>query len=327
MEPAAASAVPRVSVLMATYNHERYIAQAVQSALEQETEFPVEIVIGEDCSTDRTREILLEFQRTHSDRIRLLLHERNVGGPANIAAVYAACRGDYVAMLEGDDYWTDKTKLQQQVTALERHPHWSTCFHLTRRVYEDGSREPELYPLVWTKPVATIEDLFQENFIGTCSLVFRNRLFGPLPEWHQKVVPGDWAINLLNAAHGAIGFLPEVMADYRIHSQGLWSCQSEEFRIREVLRMFSFVDHHFHGQYREQIEAYRWKTLKSLLRQMELLKEQLRTDSQLPPGFSETPQKQNWSIAYRLIRQIMRPVENAVRQGRAAVGLPPRRAA
>ena len=317
MENVLLKVAPKVSVLMVTYNHEPYISQAVESALAQKTNFPVEIVIGEDYSTDNTREILLDLQRAHPEQIRLLLHEQNVGGPANVAATFAACRGDYVAMLEGDDYWTDPRKLQRQVDALAAHPHWSACFHITRRVYTDGSNGPELFPPDWTKEEATIDDLFQANVICTCSLVFRNRLFGPLPQWHRQITPGDWAIGLLNAAQGPIGCLPEVMADYRIHPQGMWSKKSPEFQMRETLKMLSFVDYHFHGKYRQQIDEYRLGLVSFLAGQIEHLK------SQLPPDYGHPviivpPSGPRRSAASELVRKVMRPMEQAVRKWRAA---------
>lgn len=311
---ASSQSVPKISVLMVTYNHAPYIAQAVESALGQTTRFPFEIVIGEDCSTDRTREILIDLHRRHPTQIRLLLHERNLGGQANTAEVFSACRGDYVAILEGDDYWTDPHKLQRQADALDAHPRWSMCFHPARRVFADNSRQPEIFPADWNKSEATIDDLFKRNFLYTCSMMFRNRLFGPLPEWHRRIVPGDWAISLLNADHGPIGYLPEVMADYRIHSQGLWAQKSREFRIRETLRMLSFVDHHFRGKYREQIDEHRLELVSYLIGQIDHLESQLLPDPEPLPIIS-VPQP---GPRRSLVRSVMRPLEEAVRKWRAA---------
>ena len=124
-------------------------------------------------------------------------------------------------------------------------------------VYEDGSRPLGLHPESWVKDLATIDDLFRENFICTCTVMFRNGLFGRLPAWHQETVPGDWAIHILNAHYGPIGYIPEVLADYRIHAQGLWSKRSLAERHADVLRMLSKVDWHFHGRYTSQIDDYR----------------------------------------------------------------------
>jgi hypothetical protein len=263
---------PKVSVLMVTYNHERYIVKAVE------------------------------------------LHEKNLGGPANIAATYSACRGEFVALLEGDDYWTDPCKLQRQVDALRAHPHWSACFHTARRVYADGSHVPESFPPGWTKTEATIDELIKENFICTCSLLFRNRLFGPLPEWHGRITPGDWAIGLLLADRGPIGFLPSAMADYRIHLQGIWAQRGREFQLRETLRMLSFVDHHFGGKYREQIDEHRLGVVSYLLGQIERVQRKLPPEHEPLPVINVPPPTARRS----LVRSVMRPLEEAVRKWRAA---------
>ncbi|HPD39860.1 MAG TPA: glycosyltransferase, partial [Mesotoga infera] len=130
---------PLVSVFMITYNHEKYIAQAIESALMQKTDFNYEIVIGEDCSTDRTREIVVDYANRYPEIIKPILHENNVGAKANSESVRKACIGKYVAILEGDDYWIDPLKLQKQVDFLESHPHFSVCFTRAVDVDEEGN--------------------------------------------------------------------------------------------------------------------------------------------------------------------------------------------
>jgi len=115
---------PLVSVSMITYNHNPYIIRAIEGVLCQETSFPIELLIGEDCSTDGTREIVFDYAQRFPDRIRLLTAESNVGAKANIRRVYAAARGKYMAWCEGDDYWHDPGKLQMQVDFLESHPEY-----------------------------------------------------------------------------------------------------------------------------------------------------------------------------------------------------------
>src|SRR5438132_1821213 len=101
----------KLSVMMITYNHERFIAQALDSILAQRVNFDYEIVIGEDCSTDGTRDILMDFHRRYPDRIVLLLRDHNLGVMRNFEATLGACRGRYLALLEVDDYWTSENKL------------------------------------------------------------------------------------------------------------------------------------------------------------------------------------------------------------------------
>jgi glycosyltransferase involved in cell wall biosynthesis len=106
---------PLVSVVMITYNHEPYITQAIEGVLSQETDFPIELIIGEDCSTDRTREIVLDYQRHYPETIRVLLSRQNVGMHANGRRTMLAARGEYISFCEGDDWWHRRDKLQIQI--------------------------------------------------------------------------------------------------------------------------------------------------------------------------------------------------------------------
>jgi glycosyltransferase involved in cell wall biosynthesis len=127
-DPTAMKQRPLVSAHMITYNHKPYIAQAIEGVLKQERDFPIELVIGEDCSTDGTREIVLEYQKKHPETIRVITSERNVGAVANELRTDRACRGTYVAFCEGDDHWHHPLKLQKQVDYLESHPEIGLVF-------------------------------------------------------------------------------------------------------------------------------------------------------------------------------------------------------
>ncbi|MFC1793548.1 glycosyltransferase [Planctomycetota bacterium] len=113
---------PLVSAAMITYNHAPYIADAIEGILQQETNFPFELVIGEDCSTDGTREIVLNYQKKYPDIIKIITSDKNVGSCKNTVRTERACRGKYIAYCEGDDYWHHPLKLQKQIDFLETHP-------------------------------------------------------------------------------------------------------------------------------------------------------------------------------------------------------------
>jgi glycosyltransferase involved in cell wall biosynthesis len=113
---------------MITYNHAPYIAQAIEGVLQQKTNFPFELVIGEDCSTDGTREIVFEYQKKHPDIIRVITSDENVGAKKNGLRVLKACQGKYIAFCEGDDYWHNPDKLQKQVDYMESHPECGMLF-------------------------------------------------------------------------------------------------------------------------------------------------------------------------------------------------------
>jgi glycosyltransferase involved in cell wall biosynthesis len=243
----------KVSILTTTYNHERYIAQAVESVMAQRTAFDYEQVIGEDYSTDRTREIVLDLQRQHPDKIRLLLRERNIGRRANFIDTFHACRGQYIAILEGDDYWTSPQKLQRQVDLLDSHPDYALCFHPVTRYFEDEDREKPVFP-ARIKDRYHLIDLLEHNFVPTCSVMFRNHLFGDFPDWFWSVPAGDLPLHVLNAQHGDIGYLNEVMAVHRIHAGGVWSHRPAIERLRDRLDVQQSLRDHLGPQYAAKLD-------------------------------------------------------------------------
>jgi glycosyltransferase involved in cell wall biosynthesis len=254
----------KVSVLVSTYNQDKYVAQAIDSVLMQEVGFDCEIVIGEDASTDRTRQIVLGFQKRYPDRIRVLLRDAvdaerdravGLGGKANFVQSLQACQGQYVALLDGDDYWTDVHKLQKQVDFLDTHPDFAICCHNVTVFYEDGSKEPANLIPPDHREVSTIEDLFFVNSIPTCSTVFRRGLFGELPDWFFSLAIGDWPMHIMNAQHGKIRYINEVMAAYRVHGQGVWSSRNPITRELEVIKMLDHIDCYLGYKYRKQVRA------------------------------------------------------------------------
>jgi glycosyltransferase involved in cell wall biosynthesis len=236
----------KVSILTITYNHERYITQAIESILVQKVNFDYEIVIGEDCSKDSTRGIVVDFQKRYPGKIRLLLREQNLGAIRNLVQTLHACQGEYVAILEGDDYWTSPHKLQKQVAFLDEHPECSMCFHDATIIHEDGSREPRRYCRVDQKEIPTLEDLLVINFIPTCSVMFRRGLVGNFPDWFYTLKMGDWPLHILNAQHGKIGYINEVMGVYRVHSGGIWTCGGKAWSLDDYIARTKYSDIDFY---------------------------------------------------------------------------------
>lgn len=214
----------KVSVCMTTYNQERFIAQAIESVLMQEADFDYELVIGEDCSADRTRDVVIDYRRRYPDRIRLLLPERNLGMRVNGRRTREACRGEYIAELEGDDYWTCPHKLRKQVDFMDTHPECPMCFHPAVVVYEGCGGEqqrvgPSHYREMWTA-----EDLLRDgDFIPTLSMVYVRRMVSALPRWYYDLPVGDMPLKVLLATRGPIGFIGEAMGAYRSHGGGVWT--------------------------------------------------------------------------------------------------------
>jgi len=254
----------KVSVLIVVYNQERYIRQTIASVLMQDVNFDYEIVIGEDASTDDTRKIVLELEQQHPERIRVLLRDATdaardraagLGGKSNFVQGLYACRGEYVALLDGDDYWTDPLKLQKQVDFLDNNPDFAMSCHNVAMLYEDGSKELEnLFPS-GQKEIASLEDLLFGNFIQSCTVVFRRGLFADFPEWFYTLKIGDWPVHIFNAERGLIKYFPESMAVYRVHEKGFWSGWTSVDRGLEVIKMLGHIDAHLGFKYRKQIRA------------------------------------------------------------------------
>jgi len=246
----------KLSVCLITYNHGRFIAQALESALAQETNFEFEIVVGEDCSADHTRQILVEYQQRYPGKIRLMLPEKNLGANRNFARTLQACRGQYIALLEGDDYWTAPTKLQEQVDFLDSHEECAICFHAVRVFHEDGSVAPRLSPRFGHKKISTIEDLLGlGNFIPTCAAVFRNGLISEFPDWFYTLRIADFSLHVLNAQYGKIGYINKVMGAYRIHSGGTFSAASTSGNAHEVVRTYDYLNSYLDYKYDRTIKA------------------------------------------------------------------------
>lgn len=129
---------PVVSIVSITYNHEKFISKMIEGVLMQQTTFPIELIVAEDCSTDRTRDIILEYQKTHPELIKVIISDKNIGAAANERRAILAAKGKYIAFCEGDDYWTEPLKLQRQVDFLEKNPGYCVCFHRCNH-YNDES--------------------------------------------------------------------------------------------------------------------------------------------------------------------------------------------
>jgi glycosyltransferase involved in cell wall biosynthesis len=228
----------KVSVAIITYNHEQFIAKALDGILMQKVDFHYEVIIGEDCSTDNTRRIILDYHERNPGKFRLLLHETNLGPHGNAARVHQACTGQYVAQLEGDDYWTSPHKLQKQVDFLDSHPECAICFHNAMILYKDGRRDSRNYCRDDQKEFSTVEDLLLSDFIPTCSIMLRRGLLNDVPGWVSSVINGDWAFLILNAQHGKIGYINEVMAAFMSHPGGIWSRLTKDEVDRRIIEFY-----------------------------------------------------------------------------------------
>lgn len=201
---------------MLTYNQETFIAQTIESILSQITNFKYELVIGEDFSTDKTREICQKYEIQNPDKIKLLPSlEKNIGLIANYMRTIRECDGKYIAICDGDDYWIDNNKLQKQVDILEANVDFSIVYTKVKRLYPNGEiKEPKVSN---RKQVSGFEDLVIDNFIPSVSVLFKNNQYlENIPSWIGNFPYGDWPTYLWTIKdYKYIYFLNETTAVYR----------------------------------------------------------------------------------------------------------------
>lgn len=216
-----------ISVLVMTYNHRAYIRQALDSVLAQQHRYRWEVIVSEDCSTDGTTEIVLDYAARHPDLIRPILSPQNIRSNEVVARGIRAARGRYVALLDGDDYWLEPTKLQQQVEFLDAQPDYTVCFH-NATVVDDRS---EVVGRLWNdeqqRACTALVDLTRGNYLATSTVMYRRAAVPEIPNWYYEFFPiTDWPLHILFAEHGLVGYLSSVMAAYRFHQEGCFSPQT-----------------------------------------------------------------------------------------------------
>lgn len=227
---------PKVSILCLTYNHANFIKQTLDGFLTQETNFPIEIVVHDDASTDGTREILQEYAKKYPKIIYPIYEEKNQYSLNNfkfINDMYSNARGKYIATCEGDDYWIEPNKLQLQVDFLEKNREYAFCFHPVKVVYEHGGTADAIFPD--KRPELTTKGLLRRNFIQTNSVVYRKQKYENI---NLQAIPGDWYMHLYHAQFGKIGYINKVMAVYRRHPGGVWWQSSSAGSMDEIWKKY-----------------------------------------------------------------------------------------
>jgi len=227
----------KVSVLIMTYNHEKYISETIQGVLLQKTNFDYDVVIGEDCSTDNTREIILKYKQLYPNVIKMLLHKKNIGAMANQLAVLSECTGKYIAICEGDDYWSDSQKLQKQVDFLDNNPECSLVCH---SIMDDIGSRLNTRQIVDVNRYLTNEEIIiaRGMITPTLSIVFRRKHLENLPKWVVTSPVGDIPLVFYLMTKGKVFCFKDIMGVYRKYHATSWSnkkrniLQRTDFSIR-----------------------------------------------------------------------------------------------
>ena len=254
----------KLSIIVPTYNHGNFIAQMLEGALNQETNFDFDIIVGDDASKDDNAMIISKFAQKYPNKIRAFLHSKNLGpleprelgGKNNVGFLFSQAKSEYIALCEGDDYWKDPLKLQKQVDFLDRNAEYSLCHHQLQVIYEDNSTS-HYFNAEDQRDTSTIRDLLDDEtwFLGTESTVFKNIFIDGMPDWWWKTASGDLGIFIEVARYGKIKYLPDTMGTYRKHRGGMTNIHTPQnhFFLNNRIEMFQNVDEYLGFQYSEII--------------------------------------------------------------------------
>lgn len=233
---------PTVTASVITYNHENYIAQALDSVLMQKGDFRLDVLVGEDGSQDKTPSIVQSYVEKNKEIVRAVYNDPDdkiiingkKTGNKNFMNNLQKANSEYIALLDGDDYWTDDKKLDKQIRFLEENKEYVACCHSAICVDSLGNLTGDfLQHNIGNRKYMDFDiyDILKKNPIPSLSVVFRNPHFKNFPDWFYKTEMADWPLHILNAKRGKVRYFHENMASYRIHGSGAWA----NFRADQAL--------------------------------------------------------------------------------------------
>jgi len=282
---------PLVSIGIITYNHRPYVADALESVFTQHRDFEIEVIVGDDQSSDGTATVVDEYQLRYPTMLRRIISPHNVGMARNLDRIWRACTGRYIALLEGDDWWR-QGKLAQQTQFMEAHPECAISGHTVTYLPPNGPA-PEDRPTGWPE-ISEIDLLIRGSCLQTGSMMCRRGFVEGVPEWAMNLRMCDWPMNLFHAMRGKVGFIDRPLSYYRMHAGGVWAPLSRKARLdhflhaaqvmqenlpRSYSRLFDaaigyfhfqlFLSHRDDGQYADA-RKHLWQSLNHRLRAREL---------------------------------------------------------
>jgi glycosyltransferase involved in cell wall biosynthesis len=228
---------PKISVVVTCYNHSKYLIRCLESVLHQTGAFDLEVIIGDDCSTDNSQQIIEEYQMRYPSIVRVVPSERNVGMLRNLKRCFEMCTGEYVAICEGDDFWFTDRKLSKQLDFLRARPDCSMCFNWILLCDEDSQRHyPHHEQGLIVGDHVTFRQLAKAPATANFTACFyRAETVRRIPEtYYDEPGAAEWLFNLYAAQQGNVGFLREFLSVYTLHAHGQWSGLSEAERSERI---------------------------------------------------------------------------------------------
>ncbi len=270
----------KLEVVCLAYNQVEFIRDALDGFVMQKTDFPFQVLIGDDCSTDGTSEIIAEYAKKYPDIIKHFRREQNIGAQANSYDLLTRVDADYLALCEGDDYWINPNKLQIQVDLLEKNKHLNGCFHKTEikkennvlfwnsdKYFPKDKDGKQYWPSNLKKKTVQMGDVLP-GIIATSSIVYRYDKNFVYPEWFKTAIAGDRPMHCFMIKGGSFRYIDEVMSVYRISQKGVWFDKNNEKTLvdetNEWVNLLNNIDNYFNKKY-ECIDFYKKETIKSAI--------------------------------------------------------------
>ncbi len=254
---------PMVSILCCTYNHEKFIKKTLEGIINQKTEFPFEVIISDDASTDKTQEIIKLYADKYPHIIKTILRNKNVGVGQNYYEALCQVKGKYLAICDGDDYWLENNKIQKQISFLEQHQDYTVCCSDVLWHYEDNNKEDSVFHVrsylpkkIRKKKYFTFDDLLTCRFIASSTCVLRWQMRDNVPIWLKKHCVIDFPITLIHSMVGKIKVFDEVFSQYNIHSKGV-SRQDQTFLYKKKMDdILNYINIYSEGYKEKEIKHF-----------------------------------------------------------------------
>jgi len=254
--------LPLVSVCMLSYNHEKWIGQAIEGVLNQKTNFCFELIISDDCSTDSTQTIINNYTSKEPNLIIPIFNKSNLGLAINFSSALNSCKGRYIAICEGDDFWTSRDKLRKQAAYMEGHPECGMCFHSSEIV---GGKGPAMIRPYSESCVSPTEDIIVGGggFMATNSIMYRKDIMEDPPEFYMSSPIKDFPLQIFTSTKQYAYYIDEVMSAYRVGAEGSWtsrmnaaSDRTEKMirHIKKINAMLKGFDEYSGGKYSTSVK-------------------------------------------------------------------------
>ncbi|HAT4484166.1 TPA: glycosyltransferase [Proteus mirabilis] len=236
------------SCICITYNQELYIKNTIDSLLSQQTEYKFEIIVHDDCSSDATRDILLEYKYKYPNIIKLILQKKNQysQGKRIFEIPVKIAQGKYICLCEGDDYWIDKYKIQKQIKILEKYRNYNICFTPAKGLKIKSCNDLSYYKSEITFFTLTNVVEGGGDFMPTASLMIRKHVFDNIPEWCSKAPVGDYFLQILASLNNGAIYIPDFTVVYRISAIGSWTSLQKKISSEKIMQftndMLFYID-------------------------------------------------------------------------------------